>query len=125
MILGHRRPSSSFASIRRWGIFACLVSFSASLVRGEAPASVEFFENKIRPVLVKHCYECHSEGADEIGGALLLDSKDGMMAGGDSGPAIDPGDVDASVLISAIRYESSEMPPSGKLPEQVIQDFEK
>lgn len=94
------------------------------MVRGEAPHSVEFFENKIRPVLITHCYECHSEGAEEIGGALLLDSKDGMMVGGDSGPAIDPGDADASVLISAIRYESSEMPPKGKLPEKVIHDFE-
>jgi hypothetical protein len=56
---------------------------------------------------------------------LVLDSSDGMMSGGDSGPAIEPGNAAASMLISAIRYESSEMPPQGKLPSGVIDDFEK
>ncbi len=90
----------------------------------QSPDSVEFFENRIRPVLVQECYECHASQADELGGSLLLDSSHGMMNGGDSGPAIDPGNVQGSLLISAIRYESSEMPPSGKLPERVIHDFE-
>lgn len=87
--------------------------------------AVNFFENKIRPILVEHCYECHSQGSDELGGSLLLDSADGMLVGGDSGPSIQPGDADASVLISALRYESSEMPPKGKLSDEVIGDFEK
>ncbi len=96
-----------------------------SLADGREPAgTVEFFENRIRPVLIEHCFKCHSSDAEEIGGALWLDSADAMLQGGDSGPAIQPGDVDASLLISAIRYESSEMPPTGKLPEQVIADFE-
>ena len=100
------------------------VLVAGSMARGEAPDSIEFFENRIRPVLVERCYECHSSESDEIGGALKLDSRDGMMVGGDSGPAIDPGNVQQSMLISAIRYESSEMPPDGKLSDQVIQDFE-
>lgn len=91
----------------------------------EPADSLEFFENRIRPVLVKHCYECHSAGADEIAGSLVLDSSDGMISGGDSGPAIEPGDADSSMLISALRYESSEMPPDGKLPDAVIDDFQK
>ncbi len=98
----------------------------ANSVRAAEPAeSIEFFENRIRPVLVQHCYQCHSSEADEIGGSLVLDSPGGMMTGGDSGPAIDPGNVEGSLLISAIRYESSEMPPDGKLPKKVIHDFER
>ncbi len=91
----------------------------------EPAGSVEFFENRIRPVLVKHCYECHSAASDEIGGSLILDSPNAMLAGGDSGPAVDPGDADSSMLIAALRYQSAEMPPRGKLPENVIIDFEK
>ena len=89
------------------------------------PDSEEFFEQKIRPVLVKHCYECHSDRSEEIGGSLWLDSAGGMMEGGDSGPAIRPGDAEASLLVSAIRYESSEMPPDQPLPPEVIADFVK
>lgn len=95
-----------------------------SQVWANPPGSIEFFENRIRPTLVQHCYECHSAGADEIGGSLLLDSSGGMMVGGDSGPAIQPGDAEASLLISALRYESTEMPPDGKLSEDVIESFE-
>ncbi|MEM9367287.1 MAG: DUF1553 domain-containing protein [Planctomycetota bacterium] len=99
----------------------------ASATDGSEPekAALRFFENRIRPVLVEHCYECHSADASELGGSLMLDSADGMRLGGDSGPAVMPGDSDASMLISALKYESSEMPPEGKLPEQVIADFEK
>lgn len=86
---------------------------------------IEFFESRIRPVLIEHCYECHSNETDEVGGSLWLDSADAMATGGDSGPAIRPGDSDGSLLISAIRYDSSEMPPSGRLPDHIIQDFEK
>ncbi|MGI9472209.1 MAG: DUF1553 domain-containing protein [Rubripirellula sp.] len=113
-----------FVSIWVWGLSLCCL-FASTTSKADAPNSVDFFENRIRPVLAKHCYECHSADAEEVGGALLLDSRDGMMSGGDSGPAVDPGNVDASVLISAIRYESSEMPPQGKLPDTVIQDFER
>lgn len=118
-------PASSASSIR-CAVAASLVcqALFANSAAADRPDSIEFFENRIRPVLVQHCYECHSAGADEIGGSLMLDSSGAMMSGGDSGPAIAPGDVEASVLVSAIRYESSEMPPQGKLPERVIKDFE-
>ena len=94
-------------------------------VSAQAPDTVEFFENRIRPVFIEHCYECHSSEADEVGGSLLLDSSDRMMVGGDSGPALVPGDSEASLLVSALKYESSEMPPNGQLDEHVISDIQK
>ncbi|MCC9601160.1 DUF1553 domain-containing protein [Stieleria sp. JC731] len=104
--------------------FALVVgSILPAIASGFEPGSVEFFEQNIRPVLVEHCFECHSESADQVGGSLWLDSADQMRAGGDSGPAVEPGDAEASVLISALKYESSEMPPEGQLPENVIEDF--
>ncbi len=86
---------------------------------------IEFFETNIRPVLVERCYECHSGKAKVLQGGLRLDSAEGIRNGGDSGPAIVPHKPDDSLLISALRYESLEMPPSGKLPDKVIADFEK
>ena len=77
---------------------------------------LEFFEKAVRPLLAKHCYECHSAGAERVEGGLLLDSRAAHLSGGDSGAAIVPGDVDGSLLMEAIRYESYEMPPKGKLP---------
>ncbi|HUG69600.1 MAG TPA: PSD1 and planctomycete cytochrome C domain-containing protein [Pirellulaceae bacterium] len=84
----------------------------------------DFFEKKIRPVLVERCFKCHSEQAESVKGGLLLDSRDASHRGGDSGAAVVPGDVEASLLLSAVRYESFEMPPDGKLPESVVADFE-
>jgi len=84
-----------------------------------------FFESKIRPVLLTHCMECHSDDSEKMDGGLALDRRAGWEIGGDSGPAITPGDSAASLLMSAIRYESIEMPPKGKLPDAVIADFEK
>ncbi len=86
---------------------------------------IEFFETKIRPVLIQHCDQCHSSEATNIQGGLLLDSRDAARRGGDSGPAIVPGDVDASLLISALNYDDFEMPPKGKLADSVIADFKK
>lgn len=77
-----------------------------------------FFEKKIRPLLVKHCYECHSEDAGERQGGLLLDRRTGWMEGGDTNKAVIPGEPDASLLITAVRYadENLQMPPEEKLP---------
>ena len=86
---------------------------------------VDYFETHIRPVLVEHCLECHKSDAEEIAGNLSLDSAATTIAGGDSGPAIVAGDPDASPLIEALRYDGLEMPPSGKLPDEVIRHFEK
>ena len=89
---------------------------SASLIHADDEdkpdaAAIEFFENKIRPVLSQHCYSCHATDAKNIKGGLLLDSRDASRKGGDSGPAVVPGSVEDSLIISALKYESFEMPP--------------
>lgn len=86
---------------------------------------IAFFEKKIRPVLVESCYQCHSEkSGSKLKGGLFLDSRDGMLQGGETGPAIVPGSPEDSLLIEAIRHDSLEMPPGKKLSDDVIQDFE-
>ena len=107
----------------------CLVmaSFGTAFSIG-ADESTEFFEQKIRPVLVDRCYSCHSAKAaakKTLKGGLLLDTREALRKGGESGPAIVPGKPQESLLIAAIRHESIEMPPKEKLPDQVIADFVK
>ncbi|MCH8830098.1 MAG: DUF1549 domain-containing protein, partial [Planctomycetes bacterium] len=85
---------------------------------------LEFFEKKIRPVLIAHCYKCHSSKAKKVKGALLLDTRAGLRKGGDSGSIVQPGNPKKSLLIRALNYDGTEMPPSGKLPQRVIADFE-
>src|SRR5436305_15073224 len=83
-----------------------------------SPAQLEFFESKIRPVLATECYRCHSAGAEKLKGKLRLDSREGMLKGGESStPAIVPGKLDDSNLIHAIRQEDEglSMPPKKKL----------
>ena len=87
---------------------------------------LEFFEKRIRPVLVQHCYKCHSQEAakeDELRGGLLLDSRAGLLAGGESGETIVPGKPDEGTLLGSLNYDLYEMPPAGKLPAAVIEDF--
>ncbi|MCA9203560.1 MAG: PSD1 domain-containing protein, partial [Planctomycetales bacterium] len=96
-----------------------------SLTLAAEQAEIDFFESKIRPVLVRHCYECHSAEGGEVKGGLRLDTRDAIRRGGDSGPAVVPGDVDGSLLIDAVRYESFEMPPTGRLPDHVVADLTK
>jgi Protein of unknown function (DUF1549)/Protein of unknown function (DUF1553)/Planctomycete cytochrome C len=86
----------------------------------------QFFETKIRPVLVTHCFKCHSSTAEKVRGGLRVDSREGLRLGGDSGPAIAPGQPDESPLLRAIRYvdEDLQMPPKGKLPDTIVADFE-
>src|SRR5690349_3699494 len=88
---------------------------------------VEFFEKKIRPIFVERCYKCHSAQAEKVKGGLLLDSREGLLKGGDSGPAIVPGDPEKSRLIVALRYkdEQLQMPPKEQLPAEVVANFEK
>ena len=90
-----------------------------------SPEGAEFFETHIRPVLVEKCYSCHSAGAKILQGGLRLDTAATTRAGGETGPVILPTKPAESPLISALKYESYEMPPTGKLPDNVIQDFEK
>ncbi len=88
--------------------------------------SAEFFEQKIRPVLADNCYACHAAQLKSPKGGLILDTKSGLRKGGISGAAIVPGKPGESLLFRAIRFNDLQlkMPPSGKLPEAVIADFE-
>lgn len=90
------------------------------------PEQLEFFERRIRPVLAEHCYECHSAGAKQIKGGLLIDSRAGLVRGGDTGAVVTPGDPEASLLIHAIRRTDPNlvMPPRHALSREVVSDFE-
>ncbi|MEN8714922.1 MAG: DUF1549 domain-containing protein, partial [Verrucomicrobiales bacterium] len=87
----------------------------------------EFFEKKIRPVLAEKCYQCHSAKAEKLKGGIQLDHLQHILAGGDTGPAIEPGDAEKSLLIESIRYgnDDLQMPPKGKLSPEIVADFEK
>ena len=90
------------------------------------PSQREFFESQIRPVLVDNCYKCHSAQSEKVKGGLLLDTKAGLLKGGDTGPAIIPGNPNASLLIKAIRYTDPDlqMPKKAKLADDAIAALE-
>ena len=91
-----------------------------------SPDDLQFFEARIRPVLADNCYKCHSRDADKIKGGLMLDTREGMLHGGDTGPAIEPGKPEDSLIIDAISYKDADlqMPPKGaKLPDSVVADI--
>lgn len=85
---------------------------------------LQFFETQIRPVLVQHCFPCHSQQASTLQGSLWVDSLEGLLTGGDSGPALNLKNSSESILLSALRHQDFKMPPKGKLSDSVIRDFE-
>lgn len=100
---------------------------AAQAVASPTPEQIAFFETKIRPVLAQHCYQCHSAEALRAGklkASLLVDSRAGMAKGGESGAAVVPKNKEESLLLAALKYDGFEMPPAGKLPDEVIADFE-
>ena len=102
---------------------ACLLSFLPPAIQAAESApdreSIDFFERSIRPILASHCHECHGSKKQEAG--LRLDTRDAVMAGGDSGPAIIPGEPEKSRLVTAIHYGNDlQMPPDGKLEKEQI-----
>ena len=101
--------------------------FSSIVVVAQEAAKLEHFEAKIRPVLVQHCYRCHSTETGKSKGGLQLDTRNGWELGGDSGAAIVPFAPAESPLIQAISHsgEMSEMPPDSRLSEQIVDDFRK
>src|SRR3972149_5117809 len=114
---------------------AAFLLLSASAAAAAEPAKpaaeagregIEFFERRIRPVLVERCYKCHSAGAEKLKGNLRLDTREDVRKGGGRGSAIVPGDPDRSLLIQAIRYTDEElkMPPGRRLSTEQVADFE-
>jgi len=119
-----------------WLTSSCLVLALALFSidgRAETPANekpahdkIDFFETRIRPVLIEHCYSCHNSSETAEGG-LVLDFRQGLLKGGDSGPALKPGDPRSSLLLQVIRHELEglEMPSaSPRLDKSIIADFE-
>ncbi|MSR54812.1 MAG: DUF1553 domain-containing protein [Gemmataceae bacterium] len=96
---------------------------------GQSPpsaADTTFFEQKIRPLLVEHCYSCHSVSGKKLKGGLLLDSREAILKGGDTGAAVIVGQPDKSLLMKAVRYKDTDlqMPPKGRLSEREVANLE-
>ncbi len=111
--------------VRNFVLSLVLLTLSRSVVLG-GPGE-DFFERKIRPILVEHCYACHSAEAKKQRGGLALDTKEALLRGGETGPGLVPGKPADSLLIKAVHYGDPDfrMPPKGKLPAQAIADLEK
>jgi hypothetical protein len=124
-----RITSTILRSVCLMAVTAAAAAVPGRIARASpSPGDIAFFESKIRPVLVQHCYQCHSAEALRTGklkANLLVDSRDGMAKGGESGAAVVPGKKEESLLLAALKYDGFEMPPAGKLPDEVIADFEK
>jgi len=115
-------PSCRFSF---WILAILLINPNAGTAAEPDAKGLDFFEKKIRPVLVQHYYVCHSAEAKKTKGGLALDTRDGLRDGGETGPAVVPGDVAKSILIKALRHDGPKMPNEQKqLPSEVIADFE-
>jgi len=116
-----------FSGVSRW-IAGAVAGWSAVALPAVEPARehLDFFEKKIRPVLVERCYECHSAAAKKNKGGLTLDTRDGVLKGGDAGSAVAPGDPEKSKLIEAVRYKNRDlqMPPKSPLSSEQVRDLE-
>ena len=112
--------------LRSWWLGVML--FAPSLLAQEeaavyTPEQLKFFEAKIRPILVEQCYSCHSAEGQGTRGGLGVDTREALLAGGESGPAIVPGKLEESLLWNAINYQDFRMPPRKQLPPQMIADI--
>jgi cytochrome c553 len=114
-------------SVRTLPVILAMLGVTGPARSQQDAASVGFFEAKIRPVLVEHCYECHSSESGKSKGGLLLDTKHGIRSGGETGPAVVPGDPAKSLLLTAMKHVDPdlEMPPKKpKLSDRMIADVE-
>ena len=124
----HHRATGPPVSLGRAASLPTFVVFTVLLASatpsGAADShNVEFFESKVRPLLVEHCYECHSAESGESSGDLRLDTAAATRNGGSRGPALVPGRPDESLIIRAVEYEDfdMQMPPAGKLDDAAIE----
>src|SRR5215471_20279151 len=115
-----RFKGDSFEATIRFIVILGAFPFLAGLTQGGTPEAVhfttqqiEFFQKQVQPILADNCFKCHSHQADKIKGSLVLDSRDGALKGGESGPAIVPGEPEQSLLVRAVRRvdEDLKMPP--------------
>ncbi len=120
------------AKVIAFAILLSLLATGADVVAWEVAAEaqfnaeqIEFFETEVRPILVAHCYQCHSTDAKQLKAELYVDSREGMLVGGESGPVVIAGHPEQSRLVSAVRYEAAEMPPDKQLNDRQIAAIEK
>src|SRR5438105_9979853 len=125
-----RRYLSIMAAVAmgRWLLLTPLVLLSVAAAPAPAPTpeGTEFFEKKIRPLLVDNCFRCHSASSEKLKGSLKLDSREAALRGGESGkPAIVPAEPEKSLLIEAVRWSNGDllMPPKKQLSDQQIADL--
>jgi hypothetical protein len=124
MFLNFKKSGMRSNSVNLFLLATCLLVLPLGVA--EANPNLAFFESKIRPILVTHCQECHSAKAASEGklkAGLFLDSREGLLKGGENGPAIKPGKPSESILLAAMKYSGLEMPPKQKLPQEVIANF--
>ena len=111
-------------AIRCWASMCALMALALPATAADGDAALEHFEKKIRPLLAEKCHTCHSAEAPSTFAGLYLDSRDGVLRGGDSGPAVVPGDSANSLLLRAVRGEARvPMPPTGRLSDDEIEDL--
>lgn len=108
------------------GIFLSTFATPSLSQESSSLSGLEFFEKRIRPILVERCYECHSVESGKSKGGLRVDSREALRRGGETRPAVVPGDLERSLILEAIRYGNQDlkMPPKGRLTEGVVADFE-
>ena len=110
------------------GICVLIASMASPSLKAEEPTAEQFtfFEEKIRPVLAEHCYKCHSSRSKKLKAELYLDSREGLLKGGETGPVVVAGKPEESLLIRAVVYLDNEleMPPNKKLPDRVISNLQ-
>ena len=106
-------------------VFALHAGIASAAVTAD-DSQIAFFEKTIRPILIKRCYECHSAESGKSKGGLLIDSREGLLKGGDNGPALVAGDPDKSRIIESVRYHNQDMqmPPKGALPSAEVKALE-
>lgn len=123
-----RGGDANLSGLEVWSGTGPVPDLSKAMLTAAAPTAeqMKFFESKIRPLLIQHCYECHSSESKDVGGNLLLDSHAGLLQGGDTEPPILIDDPDASLLLTAVRYtdDALKMPPKSKLSAAEIADLE-
>lgn len=116
--------SSAAISLLLLARLALSPSVSADDAAGDAAA---LFKDKVRPLLERKCFDCHSSKAEEVKGELKLETLEQILKGGATGPAVVAGDVENSFLLRAIRYQEDDyqMPPAGKMTDEEIAEVEK
>jgi len=103
------------SDVRAMGVPSPWAGAPGAAHTGLTPADLDFFESKIRPILADRCYKCHSHDADRVKGGFMLDTREGLLHGGDTGPGAVPGKPEDSLIIEAISYKNDDlqMPPKG------------